>query len=97
MGVELGKVLAKNILKQLDKPEDVAGHDSSVSCASSTSTPLSIRVRGYYRRCLHRIPSRPRASSTIIRNGARSEWQAAVPGVRKRKVGGLASMIERNA
>lgn len=31
MGVELGKVLAKNILAQLDKPEDVAGHDSSVS------------------------------------------------------------------
>ena len=30
MGVELGKVLAKNILKQLDKPEDVTGHDSSV-------------------------------------------------------------------
>jgi Phosphoglucose isomerase len=31
MGVELGKVLAKNILSQLDKPEDVKGHDSSVS------------------------------------------------------------------
>jgi len=31
MGVELGKVLAKNILAQLDKPEDVTGHDSSVS------------------------------------------------------------------
>ena len=31
MGVELGKVLAKNILAQLDKPEDVRGHDSSVS------------------------------------------------------------------
>ena len=31
MGVELGKVLAKNILAQLDKPEDVKGHDSSVS------------------------------------------------------------------
>ena len=30
MGVELGKVLAKNILKQLGKPEDVSGHDSSV-------------------------------------------------------------------
>ena len=30
MGVELGKVLAKNILKQLDKPADVTGHDSSV-------------------------------------------------------------------
>lgn len=31
MGVELGKVLAKNILAQLDKPADVTGHDSSVS------------------------------------------------------------------
>jgi len=31
MGVELGKVLAKNILAQLSKPEDVQGHDSSVS------------------------------------------------------------------
>ena len=30
MGVELGKVLAKNILAQLGKPEDVQGHDSSV-------------------------------------------------------------------
>ena len=33
MGVELGKVLAKNILAQLNKPEDVVGHDSSVSDA----------------------------------------------------------------
>lgn len=30
MGVELGKVLAKNILAQLGKPDDVKGHDSSV-------------------------------------------------------------------
>jgi hypothetical protein len=30
MGVELGKVLAKAILAQLGKPEDVTGHDSSV-------------------------------------------------------------------
>lgn len=30
MGVELGKVLAKNILAQLGRPEDVKGHDSSV-------------------------------------------------------------------
>ena len=34
MGVELGKVLAKNILAQLNKPGDVVGHDSSVSGAS---------------------------------------------------------------
>lgn len=30
MGVELGKVLAKKILAQLDKPDDVKDHDSSV-------------------------------------------------------------------
>lgn len=30
MGVELGKVLAKQILAQLDKSDDVKGHDSSV-------------------------------------------------------------------
>lgn len=34
MGVELGKVLAKNILAQLEKPEDVKGHDSSVRVPS---------------------------------------------------------------
>ncbi|PAV19100.1 glucose-6-phosphate isomerase [Pyrrhoderma noxium] len=31
MGVELGKVLAKAILAQLDKPSDVSGHDSSTT------------------------------------------------------------------
>ena len=31
MGVELGKVLAKNILSQLGSESDVKGHDSSVS------------------------------------------------------------------
>lgn len=31
MGVELGKVLAKNILSQLEKPDDVIGHDSSTT------------------------------------------------------------------
>ncbi|KAF4616270.1 hypothetical protein D9613_008313 [Agrocybe pediades] len=31
MGVELGKVLAKNILAQLEKPSDVVGHDSSTT------------------------------------------------------------------
>jgi glucose-6-phosphate isomerase len=31
MGVELGKVLAKNILAQLNDAADVKGHDSSVS------------------------------------------------------------------
>jgi glucose-6-phosphate isomerase len=43
MGVELGKVLAKNILAQLNKPEDVVGHDSSVSDACfGLGTGLSI-------------------------------------------------------
>ncbi|KAH9835121.1 glucose-6-phosphate isomerase [Rhodofomes roseus] len=42
MGVELGKVLAKNILAQLDKPQDVVGHDSSVSPHFSLMTmPLT--------------------------------------------------------
>ncbi|KAH9478021.1 phosphatidylinositol N-acetylglucosaminyltransferase subunit gpi1 [Psilocybe cubensis] len=31
MGVELGKVLAKKILAQLEKPTDVVGHDSSTT------------------------------------------------------------------
>ncbi|CAG7847579.1 Glucose-6-phosphate isomerase Short=GPI; AltName: Full=Phosphoglucose isomerase; Short=PGI; AltName: Full=Phosphohexose isomerase; Short=PHI [Serendipita indica DSM 11827] len=31
MGVELGKILAKNILAQLNSPEDVVGHDSSTT------------------------------------------------------------------
>ncbi|KAF8636866.1 hypothetical protein AX17_003209 [Amanita inopinata Kibby_2008] len=31
MGVELGKVLAKNILAQLEKSDDVKGHDSSTT------------------------------------------------------------------
>ncbi|KAN0127210.1 Phosphoglucose isomerase, partial [Lactarius tabidus] len=31
MGVELGKVLAKKILAQLDSPENVKGHDSSTT------------------------------------------------------------------
>lgn len=35
MGVELGKVLAKNILAQLNEPGDVKGHDSSVSDSHS--------------------------------------------------------------
>lgn len=35
MGVELGKVLAKAILAQLETPDDVKGHDSSVSTRSS--------------------------------------------------------------
>lgn len=33
MGVELGKVLAKRILAQLNSPSDVTGHDSSVGAS----------------------------------------------------------------
>ena len=40
MGVELGKVLAKNILTQLNGPEDVKGHDSSVRLFFYKSTVL---------------------------------------------------------
>lgn len=37
MGVELGKVLAKAIHAQLDTPEEVKGHDSSVRRRTSSS------------------------------------------------------------
>jgi hypothetical protein len=39
MGVELGKVLAKNILAQLGSPEAVKGHDSSVRPDSERILP----------------------------------------------------------
>lgn len=63
MGVELGKVLAKNILAQLGKPEDVKGHDSSVGYLISVhiSTPFS---DSGHRRL---------ASSTTTRNIGRSK------------------------
>ena len=41
MGVELGKVLAKAILAQLGKPEDVKGHDSSVRTFAPRLCPFS--------------------------------------------------------
>lgn len=41
MGVELGKVLAKNILAQLGAPADVKGHDSSVRTGATPPCPLS--------------------------------------------------------
>ena len=44
MGVELGKVLAKNILAQLNGPEDVKGHDSSVCLVSSYKSTLLIYI-----------------------------------------------------
>lgn len=42
MGVELGKVLAKNILAQLESPSDVKGHDSSVSILWDRLTMLPL-------------------------------------------------------
>lgn len=65
MGVELGKVLAKNILAQLDKPEDVTGHDSSVGS--------SVFI---YAMTLSLIPSLPRrlASSTTTKNTGKSDY-----------------------
>lgn len=42
MGVELGKVLAKNILAQLEKPEDVKNHDSSVRSFSLSNSCVSV-------------------------------------------------------
>ena len=69
MGVELGKVLAKNILKQLDKPEDVTGHDSSVRALHR-----SMRVADADRSSAVSPLSRPPASSTTIRSGAKSDW-----------------------
>ena len=44
MGVELGKVLAKNILSQLGNESDVKGHDSSVSQASGRSVGSTLTV-----------------------------------------------------
>ena len=49
MGVELGKVLAKNILAQLDKPDDVIGHDSSVSYLIASIFYLFILLIDVYR------------------------------------------------
>jgi glucose-6-phosphate isomerase len=39
MGVELGKVLAKNILAQLGSPSDVKNHDSSVRIFEAHNFP----------------------------------------------------------
>jgi len=48
MGVELGKVLAKRILTQLEKADDVKGHDSSVCTFEFSSIYLlrSIQTTG---------------------------------------------------
>lgn len=69
MGVELGKVLAKNILAQFEKPEDVTGHDSSVRC-SVHSNP-SVILLGFTRILLFTF-HRQLVSSTTIKNSGRS-------------------------
>jgi glucose-6-phosphate isomerase len=45
MGVELGKVLAKNILSQLSQTSDVIGHDSSVRVSFRYASELSLRQK----------------------------------------------------
>lgn len=69
MGVELGKVLAKAILAQLNKPEDVTGHDSSVRQFQDHQL-LVINTDTV-------IGSRQRVLSITIRNIGRSDlrWQ----------------------
>lgn len=62
MGVELGKVLAKNILSQLDKPSDVIGHDTSVSM-----------LRKIDERSAHSRRHRRLALFTTTRNTGKSE------------------------
>lgn len=74
MGVELGKVLAKAILAQLNKPEDVAGHDSSVRISPRLQLLPDTEI------------SRDRrlVSFTITRNTGRSRYKCRiVPGPTK--------------
>jgi hypothetical protein len=63
MGVELGKVLAKNILAQLNEPADVKGHDSSVSNLNLQIESGYSNVAFSYRRL---------ASSTTTRSTGRN-------------------------
>lgn len=62
MGVELGKVLAKNILAQLGKPSDVTGHDSSVSIMRNDDQGVA-----------HSVHYRPLALFTTTRNTGKNE------------------------
>lgn len=68
MGVELGKILAKNILAQLNKPEDVTGHDSSVR-------PLLTSCHNIVSDVTDDCVYRPLASFTTTRSIGRSESQ----------------------
>ena len=68
MGVELGKVLAKAILAQLNKPEDVTGHDSSVRIVSRL--PLLPETEIFRDRRL--------VSSTTTRNTGRSRYKCRI-------------------
>jgi len=69
MGVELGKVLAKAILAQLGKPEDVTGHDSSVRVSV-------FRLRPFLDADIPR--NRRPASFTTTRNTGRSRYKLIV-------------------
>lgn len=77
MGVELGKVLAKNILAQLGKPEDVTGHDSSVRIACALRNRRRLGLIG--------VCDRQRASSTTIRSTGRSDLPLGVHDTKKLK------------
>jgi glucose-6-phosphate isomerase len=75
MGVELGKVLAKNILAQLEKPEDVKGHDSSVRYF--TFIVMCYGTESHH--CFVDAIRRLLASSTTIRSTGRSKFWFDTP------------------
>jgi hypothetical protein len=79
MGVELGKVLAKNILAQLEKPEDVKGHDSSVRYF--TFIVICHRTESHY--CSVNAIRRLLASSTTIRSTGRSKFRLILRKIRR--------------
>jgi len=69
MGVELGKVLAKAILAQLNKPEDVTGHDSSVRISVFRLRPFTDTEMFHDRRPV---------SFTTIRSTGRSRYKCTI-------------------
>jgi hypothetical protein len=70
MGVELGKVLAKNILSQLNQPSDVTGHDSSVRvyfrCASEFSLTKSNTADYWSYSLLPKVPKRMNHCAKVV-------------------------------
>ena len=65
MGVELGKVLAKAILAQLEKPEQVTGHDSSVRTFKSLNT-LNTEISATDNRYHSLLPEVQEGVNTIV-------------------------------